>query len=260
WRLRGREDEIEYANQYRIPVEGKRGKLYSRDRNIWHLSHEGGPLEDPWWEPEESLFQLTVSPEEAPNEPTYIELGFEKGTPVSLDGARLGPVELLTRLNEIGGANAIGRVDLVENRLVGMKSRGVYETPGGTIIIAAHRELEGLTLDREALHYKALVAQRNAELVYYGQWFTPLRESLDCFVDQTQERVTGTVRLKLYKGNLIVAGRQSPYSLYSQAFASFEQEEVYNQKDAQGFINLFGLPITVRALLDIEREGKSSYL
>jgi len=259
WEIRGREDALRYAAEHGIPVAASETKIYSRDRNLWHLSHEGGPLEDPWWEPEESLFQLTCSLEMAPDEPGYVEIEFREGIPKKIDGVAYGPVELVTRLNALGGQHGIGRVDIVENRLVGMKSRGVYETPGGTILSIAHRELESLCLDRETLHYKDVVAQRYAELVYYGQWYTPLREALDAFVEKTQENVTGTVRVKLYKGNVIIAGRTSPHSLYREDFATFGQEDVYDQSDAVGFINLFGLPMKVKALTDIEGLGVSRY-
>jgi len=257
WDIRSREDALAYAASKGIPVSVSQAKIYSRDRNIWHISHEGGPLEDPWYEPDEDLYVLTRSPEAAPDEPEYVEIEFVQGVPSRLNGVAMGPVELLTELNRIGGIHSIGRVDLVENRLVGMKSRGVYETPGGTILYAAHRELETLTLDRETNHYKALVAQRYAELVYYGRWFTPLREAIDAFVRETQKRVTGTVRVKLYKGSCNVVGRKSPYSLYREEFATFGQEDVYDQADAEGFINLFGLPLTVQALLDLERSSKT---
>jgi len=257
WDIRSREDALAYAASKGIPVSVSQAKIYSRDRNIWHISHEGGPLEDPWYEPDEDPYVLTRSPEAAPDEPEYVEIEFVQGVPSRLNGVAMGPVELLTELNRIGGIHSIGRVDLVENRLVGMKSRGVYETPGGTILYAAHRELETLTLDRETNHYKALVAQRYAELVYYGRWFTPLREAIDAFVRETQKRVTGTVRVKLYKGSCNVVGRKSPYSLYREEFATFGQEDVYDQADAEGFINLFGLPLTVQALLDLERSSKT---
>jgi len=255
WNLRSRQDELAYARAHNVPVAATEKSIYSRDRNIWHLSHEGGVLEDPWAEPEEEMFCITVAPEAAPDEPHYLMIDFERGVPVGIDSVTLGPVELLTRLNELGGAHGIGRVDLVENRLVGMKSRGVYETPGGTILYMAHQGLESICLDRETLHYKELVGHRYAELVYYGLWFTPLREALDAFVAKTQERVTGTVRLKLYKGSCTVVGRKSPFSLYREDFATFGRDEVYNQNDAAGFINLFGLPLKVKALLD--REGKA---
>ncbi|NIO72193.1 MAG: argininosuccinate synthase [Anaerolineae bacterium] len=252
WDIRSREDALAYARAYNVPVAATEKSIYSRDRNIWHLSHEGGVLEDPWAEPEENMFCLTVAPEAAPDEPLYLTIDFEKGVPVAIDGKTLGPVELLTRLNELGGAQGVGRADLVENRLVGMKSRGVYETPGGTILYTAHQGLESICLDRETLHYKELVGHRYAELVYYGQWFTPLREALDAFVVKTQERVTGTVCVKLYKGNCTVVGRQSPFSLYREDFATFGKDDVYDQSDAVGFINLFGLPLKVKALIDRE--------
>jgi argininosuccinate synthase len=249
WSIRSREDALAYAQAHNVPLSVSKSE-YSRDRNIWHMSHEGSILEDPWAEPEEAMFHVTVAPEKAPNQPHYINIHFEQGVPVALDGQVLGPVELLTQLNELGGAHGVGRVDMVENRLVGMKSRGVYETPGGTILYTAHQGLESITLDRETLHYKLLVAQRFAELVYYGQWFTPLREALQAFVDKTQEQVTGTVRLKLFKGNCAVVGRKSPHSFYREEFATFGQDDVYDQSDAEGFINLFGLPLKVKALVD----------
>ncbi len=252
WEIRSREDALAYARAHNVPVPVTEKSIYSRDRNLWHISHEGGLLEDPWAEPEESMFMLTVAPEAAPDTPQYITLKFERGYPVALDGEAMGPVQILERLNDIGGAHGVGRVDLVENRLVGMKSRGVYETPGGTILYTAHQGLEQICLDRETLHYKELVAHRYAELVYYGQWFTPLREALDAFVDKTQERVTGSVRVKLYKGSCTVVGRKSPFSLYREDFATFGKDDVYDQSDAQGFINLFGLPMKVKALLDME--------
>jgi argininosuccinate synthase len=259
WDIRSREDALAYAAAHNIPVAATERSIYSRDRNIWHLSHEGGILENPWQEPEEEMFVLTVAPKAAPDEPLYLEIDFKEGIPKRVDGVAYGPVELLTRLNELGGAHGVGRADLVENRLVGVKSRGVYETPGGTILYTAHRALESICLDRETLHYKDVVAQRYAELVYYGQWFTPLREALDAFVRQTQETVTGTVRLKLYKGSCTVVGRKSPHSLYREDYATFGEEDVYDQADAEGFINLFGLPLKVKALLDIEGLGVSGY-
>jgi len=259
WDIRSREDALAYAAAHNVPVAATERSIYSRDRNIWHLSHEGGILENPWQEPEEEMFVLTVAPEAAPDEPLYLEIDFKEGIPKRIDGVTYGPVELLTRLNELGGAHGVGRVDLVENRLVGVKSRGVYETPGGTILYTAHRALESICLDRETLHYKDVVAQRYAELVYYGQWFTPLREALDAFVRKTQETVTGTVRVKLYKGSCTVVGRKSPYSLYREDYATFGEEDVYDQADAEGFINLFGLPMKVKALLDIEGLGISGY-
>lgn len=250
WDLKSREDEIDYAVARKIPITATKEKIYSEDRNLWHISHEGGILEDPWAEPEESMFVLSVSPDKAPDRPQYVEIEFESGNPVAVDGRRLGPVEVISLLNQVGGAHGVGRTDLVENRLVGMKSRGVYETPGGTLLLAAHRELESLTLDKATLHYKDLVAAKYAELVYNGEWFAPLRYAMDAFVDSIQARVTGTVRLKLYKGNIIIAGRKSPNSLYREDLATFAEDAVYNQKDAEGFINLFGLPYKVEALLD----------
>ncbi len=259
WTIRSREDAIEYAKKHNVPVSATLKSIYSRDWNIWHLSHEGGILEDPWQEPEAAMFQLSVSPEQAPDEPEYVEIEFEKGAPHKINGRAMGAIELLTTLNQLGAKHGIGRVDLVENRLVGMKSHGVYETPGGTILVEAHDALEQLCLDRETLHYKQVIALKYADLTYNGQWFIPLRESLDTFVRETQKTVTGAVRLKLYKGNVILVGRKSPYSLYREDYATFGQEDVYNQKDAEGFIRLFGLPMKVRALLDIERHGKSAY-
>jgi argininosuccinate synthase len=249
WDIRSRDDALAYAEAHDVPLSTSKS-LYSRDRNIWHMSHEGNILEDPWAEPQEDMFYVTVAPELAPDKPHYLTLSFEKGMPVAIDGKVMDPVALLTKLNELGGAHGVGRVDMVENRLVGMKSRGVYETPGGTILYAAHQGLESITLDRETLHYKQVVAQRYAELVYYGQWFTTLREALHAFVATTQETVTGTVRIKLYKGNCTVVGRKSPSSLYREELATFGQDDVYDQGDAEGFINLFGLPMKVRALVD----------
>lgn len=259
WHIRSREDALAYAREHDVPVPHTQKSIYSRDRNLWHISHEGGPLEDPWFEPREEMFKLSVTPEDAPDEPEYIEIEFDAGVPKKLNGRARGPVLMLEELNDLAGRHGIGRVDLVENRLVGMKSRGVYETPGGTILVAAHREIESLTLDRETMHYKDQVAIKYADLVYNGQWFTPLREALDAFVDRTQENVTGTVRLKLYKGNIIVAGRTAPRSLYREDYASFGQMDVYDQSDAEGFINLFGLPLKVEALVDIEGVGRSKW-
>ncbi len=256
WGIRSREDAVAYAKEHRIALPDTTGKsLYSRDRNLWHLSHEGGPLENLSNAPEDDLFQLTVSPEQAPDEPTTVEIGFQSGDPVSLNGKKLSPAALIERLNTIGGKNAIGRIDMVENRLVGMKSRGVYETPGGTILVAAHHDLESITLDREAQHYKEQIALRYAELVYFGQWFTPLREDLQAFIDRTQEKVTGSIRLKLYKGNITVQKRSSPYSLYREDYATFGHSAVYDHSDAEGFIHLYGLPLKVRALIEQGGEG-----
>jgi argininosuccinate synthase len=250
WDIQSREDALEYAAAHDIPVSSSTKSIYSRDRNIWHMSHEGGDLEDPWNAPPDDVYVLTVAPEEAPDEPATVQIHFEQGFPVGLDGQNLDPVPLLTRLNELGGAHGVGRTDMVENRLVGIKSRGVYETPGGTLLYKAHQALETLCLDRDTLHYKHLVAERFAELVYFGQWYTPLREALWAFVLKTQEPVTGTVRLKLYKGQATLMGSKSPNSLYREDFATFGQDEVYNQRDAEGFINLFGLPLQVKALLE----------
>lgn len=250
WDIRSRNQAIEYAKERNIPLPVTKENAYSMDRNIWHLSHEGLDLEEPWNEPKNDLYHICTPPEEAPDAPTYVEVGFEAGIPVSVDGQTLDAVSLVTRLNELGAQNGVGIDDIVENRLVGMKSRGVYENPGGRILYTAHQELEYLCLDRDTLHYKEVVAARFAELVYYGQWYHRLRESLQAFVDETQKNVTGTVRIKLYKGNCTVAGSKSPYSLYSEEFATFNEDEVYNQKDAEGFINLFGLPMKVQAMLN----------
>lgn len=255
WDIRSREDALQYAAAHNIPVNASIKSIYSRDSNMWHLSHEGGILENPWNEPDESMHQISVSPENAPDQPTYVEIEFELGKPVAVDGKKMSPASIINYLNKLGGANGIGRVDLVENRLVGMKSRGVYETPGGTILLAAHRELESLVLDRETMHFKSMIAVKYAELVYNGLWFTPLHEALDAFVDSTQGPVTGMVKLKLYKGNIIVAGRKSPFSLYREDFATFGQEDVYDQSDAEGFIHLFGLSLKVRALNNLPISG-----
>jgi len=241
WDLKSRTEEIEYARRHKIPITITKQKPYSMDRNLWHISYEGGVLENPYNEAKDDMFILTTSPEKAPNKPAYVEIGFEQGCPVSLNGKKLSPVKLIEQLNQTAGRNGVGRVDIVENRLVGIKSRGVYETPAGTVLLAAHRALETITLDRDTFHYKQLVSVKYAELIYNGQWFCPLRESLDAFVDKTQKKVTGTVRVKLYKGNCAVVGRKSPYSLYSADLATFEEDEVYDQKDAEGFIKLFGL-------------------
>jgi argininosuccinate synthase len=259
WHIRSRQDALAYAAQHNVPVTATEKSIYSRDRNLFHLSHEGGLLENPWNEPEDEMFQLSVSPEQAPDEPEHVEISFERGVPVSLNGETLEPVELFTRLNALGGKHGVGRADIVENRLVGMKSRGVYETPAGTLIHRAHQLLESICLDKHTMHYKDFVAVKYAELVYNGMWYTRLREALDAFVQVTQEQVSGTVRLKLYKGNIIVAGRKSPYSLYREDYASFGEEDVYNQKDSEGFITLFGLPMKVEALLNIDGGGQSRY-
>ena len=250
WDIKSRDEEIDYAEAHHIPLRINRETNYSKDKNLWHLSHEGLDLENPANEPQYNkpgFLELGVSPEQAPDEPTYITLHFEKGVPTQLNGETLTGVEMVTKLNELGGANGIGLADIIENRLVGMKSRGVYETPGGTILYHAHNKLEELCLDKETYHYKQQIALKFADLVYNGQWYTPLREALTAFVDKTQETVTGEVKLKLYKGNIIDAGVTSPYSLYDEEIATFDEDEVYNQADSAGFINLFGLPIKVQA-------------
>ena len=257
WDIKSREDAIEYAEARNIPLKINRETNYSKDMNLWHLSHEGLDLEDPANEPNyDKILELGVSPEKAPDKPVYVTIGFEKGIPVSLDGKTVDGVTMIEELNKIGGANGIGLLDLVENRLVGMKSRGVYETPGGTILYHAHEVLETICLDKETMHFKQTVAQKMADLVYNGQWYTPLREAIDAFVDQTQETVTGTVKLKLYKGNMINAGVTSPYTLYDEDIASFATGDQFSHADAEGFINLFGLPIKVKAMLDAKRKQK----
>jgi argininosuccinate synthase len=244
WTINSREDAIAYARAHNIPIEQTKANIYSRDRNIWHLSHEGGVLEDPASEPEEAMWQWIASPEKAPEKPAQVEIGFDAGTPVSVNGKKLSAVALLDELNSLAAVHGVGRIDLVENRLVGIKSRGAYETPGGTLLVTAHRELETLCLDRETAHYSEMLSLRYAELVYYGTWFTPQREALDAYFTAAQQRVTGTVGLKLYKGNVTVTKRTSPYSLYRQGLASFAMTG-YNPKDAEGFINLFALPVTI---------------
>jgi argininosuccinate synthase len=248
WTIKSREEAIDYANARDIPIPVKKKNAYSMDKNIWHLSHEGMYLEDPWNEPQDSLLSVTSPLSKTPNKAQYVEIGFEKGTPVSVNGKKLGAVKLLETLNAIGAKHGVGVADIVENRLVGMKSRGVYENPGGAILYYAHNELETLTLDRATYHYKELAAVRYAELVYDGMWYSPLREALDAFVNETQKTVSGTARVKLYKGGIYGAGVKSPYSLYSENLATFGQSD-YNQADATGFINLFGLPLKVRALM-----------
>ena len=253
WSIRSREDAIDFAEAHNIPIPVTKEHDYSMDRNMWHLSHEGSDLEDPWNAPKDALFIVTNTPETAPDKAEYVELEFEQGVPVAVNGKKMSPATIVENLNEIGIRNGVGICDMVENRLVGMKSRGVYETPGGSIIYYAHNELENLCLDRATMSYKQMVGIKYSELVYDGMWFSPLREALAAFVDETQKTVTGTVRLKLYKGNIISAGTKSPYSLYSQEYVTFGADEVYNQADAGGFINLFGLPLTVRALM---KQGK----
>ena len=259
WSIKSREEEIEYAEAHNIPLKINRETNYSNDKNIWHLSHEGLDLEDPANEPQYNhpgFLELGVSPEQAPDKPTYVTIHFEKGKPTAINGKEMNGVEVVTTLNELGGKNGVGLADIVENRLVGMKSRGVYETPGGAILYHAHNKLEELCLDRDTFHYKQQIGLKFAELVYYGQWFTPLREALSAFVDSTQQTVTGDVKLKLYKGNIIDAGVTSPYSLYDPEIATFDEDEVYNQADADGFINLFGLPIKVYAHMKAKTENK----
>ncbi len=253
WDIKSRDEEIDYAEAHNVPLKINRETNYSKDKNIWHLSHEGLDLENPANEPQynkEGFLEMSVSPESAPDKPTYITLHFEKGVPTAVDGKTMGAVELVETLNKIGGANGIGLLDIVENRLVGMKSRGVYETPGGEILYKAHEILETITLDKETMHYKALVAQKLGELVYNAQWYTPLTEAIVAFVKSTQKNVTGDVKLKLYKGNIMNAGVTSPYSLYDPEIATFDEDEVYDQADSKGFINLYGLPISVKAKLD----------
>ena len=256
WDIRSREDALAYAMERDIPLSQSKENLYSRDQNLLHLSHEGGVLESPWSSPPDDLYQLTVSPKEAPDEPEYVIIEFERGCPVSVNGQRLEPVALLEALNTLGGKHGVGRVDIVENRLVGMKSRGVYETPGGTILHEAHQSLESITLDRETAHFKANISIRYADIVYDGQWFSPLREALDSFVETTQETVTGEVKMSLFKGRADAIGRRSDHSLYSEEFATFGEDEVYRQSDAEGFIRLFGLPQKIRYLARQKKEAK----
>ena len=255
WDMQSREELIEYAQNHGIPINQTIKKIYSRDENIWHISHEGGELENPWNEHLNSIHVLSVPPEEAPDKPEYVDIEFEKGIPVAVNGEKMDCISLLTKLNEMGSRNGVGTVDIIENRLVGMKSRGVYETPGGTILFAAHTGLEQLILDRATTQYKNIVAQKFSQLVYDGLWYTPLREAISAFVDSTQQLVTGTVKMKLYKGSAVVAGRKAPYSLYNEEFATFSKDEVYNQSDADGFINLFALPLKIRAIQKITVEG-----
>lgn len=253
WGFKSRSDLITYAKKQGIPVPATKAKPYSIDRNLFHVSYEGGILEDPWREPPEGMFTLTVSPEKAPDRPTYVEIEFREGLPVAVDGKRLSPAKLLATLNEIGGKNGVGRVDVVENRYVGMKSRGVYETPGGTVLQIAHRAVESITVDREVMHLRDTLIPRFSELVYYGYWYSPEMEALRAFIDETQKGVTGTARLRLYKGNCDVVGRKSPVSLYDPRFATFEAEEVYHQKDAEGFIRLNALRLRIRTLMQQSR-------
>ncbi|RLA87761.1 MAG: argininosuccinate synthase [Deltaproteobacteria bacterium] len=249
WNFRSRSDLIEYAKKHDIPIPVTKEKPYSSDRNLLHISYEGGVLEDPWLEPDEDMFVLSVSPEKAPDKPTYIEIDFEQGIPVRINGVSHSPATLLSHLNRLGGENGIGRVDMVENRYVGMKSRGVYETPGGTILHIAHRAIESITMDREVMHIRDSLVPRFSELIYYGYWFSPEMEMMKNMIKESQKDVTGTVRLKLYKGNCIVTGRKAEKSLYSEDFATFESDTVYNQQDAEGFIRLNALRLRIRALM-----------
>lgn len=248
WEITSREEAIDYTEKHNIPLKISRETNYSKDKNLWHLSHEGLDLEDPTNEPKyEEILEMSVTPEQAPDEATYVDISFEKGIPVAINGQEMDGVSLIKKLNELGGANGIGILDMIENRLVGMKSRGIYETPGGTLLYFAHEQLEMITLDKETAQYKQKVAQQYAELLYNGQYFTPLKQALDAFIDETQKTVVGTVTLKLYKGNTIVSSVDSPYSLYSEAFATFDDDDVYDQKDAAGFINLYGLSTVIQA-------------
>ena len=255
WEFRGREDLMEYARSKNIPVPVTKEKPYSSDRNLLHISFEGGILEDTWREPPQDMFVMSVSPEDAPDKATFIEIEFEKGNPVAVDGERMTPAQLLAHLNGLGGRNGIGRVDMVENRYVGMKSRGIYETPGGTILRQAHVAMESITMDKEVMHMRDSLIPRYAEMIYYGYWFSPEREKTQVFIDETQKSVNGTVRLKLYKGNCMVVGRKSESSLYDPDFATFESDEVYNQKDAEGFIRLSGLRLKIARLLEQNRKA-----
>lgn len=249
WDIKSREDAIDYANEMGVEVPVTKAKIYSRDKNLWHLSHEGGELEDPKNAHNQDMYLMTTPPEKAPDVPTIVEMSFKKGVLQKINGEKMNPVEMVETLNKIGGENGVGVIDIVENRLVGMKSRGVYETPGGTLLYAAHKELERLTIDKNTFHYKQLIAIKYGELVYDGLWFTPLKEALDAFVDVTQENVTGTVKLKIYKGNVTVAGVDSPNALYDESISSFGASDLYSHKDAEGFINLFGLPSKIAAMV-----------
>lgn len=256
WNLESREDLIEYAKAHHIPIAQTTEKIYSRDENIWHISHEGGNLENPWNEHKDDIHVLSVPVEQAPDNPAYVEIGFEQGIPVAVNGEKMTGVKILETLNSLGSANGVGTIDIIENRLVGMKSRGVYETPGGTILYKAHSTLEKLILDRDTMQYKNIVAQKYAQLVYDGLWFTPVREAIAAFVNSTQKDVTGTVKIKLYKGSAIPVASKSPYSLYSEEFATFSKDEVYDQSDAEGFINLFSLPLKIRAIQKQQQSGE----
>lgn len=258
WTIRSREDALAYAEAHHVPVSQSLKKIYSRDRNLWHISHEGGELEDPWQAPSSEVWMLTQDPAKAPAEPEEVTIGFEGGVPVSVNGRKLDLVKLIQTLNRLAGAHGVGRTDLVENRLVGMKSRGAYETPAGTVLVLALHELASLVLDRETMHFRSQLALKYAELVYYGQWFTPLREALDAFMNQVMSAATGEVRLQLYRGQVLVQGRRSPNSLFSEALATFSRDEVYRQSDATGFIRLYGLPLKVQAQLRGKKKTKKS--
>ncbi len=259
WDMKSREDLIAYTEEHNIPVTATLKKIYSRDENIWHISHEGGNLENPWNIHEDDIHVLSSTPEAAPDEPEYIDITFDHGVPVALNGEEMGAVKLLRKLNELGSKHGVGTIDIIENRLVGMKSRGVYETPGGTILYAAHQDLEKLVLDRETMSFKNHVAIKYAQIVYDGQWFSPLKDALDAFVDSTQDVVTGIVKMKLYKGSAVPAASQSKYSLFNESFATFSEDDVYNQGDAEGFINLFSLPMKIRAINSKENNIPSKY-
>ena len=259
WDLKSREDCIAYAQAHNIPISQTLKKIYSRDQNIWHISHEGGNLENPWNEHLDDIHVMSVPPEQAPDKVTFVEITFDKGCPVALDGKDMNPVELLQTLNKMGGENGVGTIDIIENRLVGMKSRGVYETPGGTILFEAHQDLEKLVLDRDTMNFKNQVALKYAQLVYDGLWFTPLKDALDAFVDSTQDIVTGVVKMKLYKGSAVPVASKSKYSLFNEKFATFGEDDVYNQGDAEGFINLFSLPMKIRAINCMENDIPSKY-
>ncbi|MFH0925967.1 MAG: argininosuccinate synthase [bacterium] len=260
WTITSREDAIDYAKEHNISIPVTKEKPYSMDKNLFHLSFEGGKLEEPWNQPDEDMFILTTSPENAPDKPEFVKIDFKNGRPTRINGRQLSPVELMQELNFLGGKHGIGRVDIVENRLVGIKSRGVYETPGGTILHVAHRDLESITIDRETTHFKEIISQKIAEMIYNGLWYSPLMAALQTFVNKTQERVNGTIRLKLYKGQCLVVGRKSPNSLYDINLATFGQDDLYNQKDAEGFIKLFGLPLKVEAMKREEDEKKSKII
>lgn len=260
WSLKSREDCIAYAQKYHIPIGVTKKDIYSRDENLWHISHEGGNLEDPWHAHTPDVYKWCVSPELAPDVPKEIVLAFEKGVPVAIDGVLMNPVDLISELNQIGGAHGVGIIDIVENRLVGMKSRGVYETPGGTLIYQAHKSIEKLVLDRQTMGFKKLMSQKYAEMVYDGQWFSPLKKALDAFIEATQENVTGEVKLKLYKGSCQAIATKSPYSLYNEQFVTFGEDEVYNQKDAEGFINLFTLPLKIKAIMEMDQKSEGDQI